>query len=462
MTHFSYRSGSWQVVVEDGGVVAVPGDVAIDRVVRLTRMLQQGTPALTDVIDVLAAGSIASLGSFAIALTPGGSVRFAVRGPVSVSIEAETGTESVSGADVSTWSERFVVDPKGFALTLEEARGHTALPIRSGVVLAASITTGQDAPAESVVATADATGATSAPAPDVVAFPPAPVAADGAHAQHTLIPAEYTFGSETEALLGADAADEPAADEPATEEAPLAPAIDAAPVPEPLSDSALEQTIHKAPTPPPPPAHVVDSTPPAPGVASPPPAPPVAPLLAPPAPAASAPFPTIAPPLPPVPPAPVGLGDHDGATISLAEARRLRAEGTVAPADPEAPTEMIPTADEPTAAHGTARLSTGQVVELDRTVIIGRRPRTTRASGESMPHLVAVDSPQQDISRSHLEIRPEGDSVVVIDLRTTNGSTLIRPGTDPVRLHPGEPTLVLGGDVVDLGDGVTVTFEGLA
>ncbi|MBY6060017.1 FHA domain-containing protein [Microbacterium esteraromaticum] len=458
MTHFSYRSGTWQVVVEDGGVVAVPGDVAIDRVVRLTRMLQQGTPALTDVIDVLAAGSIASLGSFAVALTPGGSVRFAVRGPVSVSIEAESGTETVSGADVSTWSERFVVDPKGFALVLEEGRGGATLPIRSGVVLAASVATGQDAPTETVVATADATGETPAPASDlpaadVPAFPPAPVAADGVHVQHTLIPAEYTFATETEALLGADAADEPAA-----EDAPAAPvqAVDAAPVPEPLSDSALEQTIHKAPTAPPPPAPVV---------ASPPPAPPVAPPPAPPAPAASAPFPTIVPPLPPAPPvptAPGGLGDHDGATISLAEVRRLRAEGNAAPADPEAPTEMIPTVDEPAAAHGTARLSTGQVVELDRTVIIGRRPRSTRASGESMPHLVAVDSPQQDISRSHLEIRPEGDSVVVIDLRTTNGSTLIRPGIDPVRLHPGEPTLVLSGDVVDLGDGVTVAFEGLA
>ncbi|QMU97078.1 FHA domain-containing protein [Microbacterium esteraromaticum] len=106
-------------------------------------------------------------------------------------------------------------------------------------------------------------------------------------------------------------------------------------------------------------------------------------------------------------------------------------------------------------------MSTGQVVELDRTVIIGRRPRATRASGDNMPHLVAVESPEQDISRSHLEIRPEGDSVVVIDLHTTNGSTLLRPGADPVRLHPGEQTLVLSGDVVDLGDGVTVLFEGL-
>ncbi|MEE2815677.1 MAG: FHA domain-containing protein, partial [Actinomycetota bacterium] len=162
-----------------------------------------------------------------------------------------------------------------------------------------------------------------------------------------------------------------------------------------------------------------------------------------------------------------GAGDHDGSTISLAELRRLRSQaGTSDPqtAGPDAPTAVLPAVEVPagSTAHGIARLSTGQVVDLDRTVIIGRRPRSTRASGENMPHLVAVDSPQQDISRSHLEIRPEADSVVVIDLRTTNGSTLLRPGADPVRLHPGEQTLVLNGDVVDLGDGVTVTFEGLA
>ena len=113
------------------------------------------------------------------------------------------------------------------------------------------------------------------------------------------------------------------------------------------------------------------------------------------------------------------------------------------------------------AGTGRIRMSTGQVVTLDRTVIIGRRPRSTRASGANLPHLIAVDSPQQDISRSHLEIRPEGDTVVVVDLHTTNGSTLLRPGADPVRLHPGEQTLVLSGDVVDLGDGVKVAFEAL-
>ena len=126
-------------------------------------------------------------------------------------------------------------------------------------------------------------------------------------------------------------------------------------------------------------------------------------------------------------------GDHDGATISAEELRNIR---QTAPPAPDAPTEVIPV-EAPAAPASTGRI---------------------RAN---LPHLIAVESPQQDISRSHLEIRPEGDTVVVIDLHTTNGSTLLRPGADPMRLHPGEQTLVLSGDVVDLGDGVTVAFEDL-
>ncbi|WP_318386943.1 FHA domain-containing protein, partial [Microbacterium maritypicum] len=140
----------------------------------------------------------------------------------------------------------------------------------------------------------------------------------------------------------------------------------------------------------------------------------------------------------------------------------LRALRQQPPVANDAPTEVLDVAPAPAVASvGRIRLSTGQVAALDRTVIIGRRPRSTRASGANLPHLIAVESPQQDISRSHLEVRPEGDTVVVIDLHTTNGSTLLRPGADPVRLHPGEQTLVLSGDVVDLGDGVTVAFEDL-
>ncbi|MHA7132118.1 FHA domain-containing protein [Oerskovia turbata] len=110
---------------------------------------------------------------------------------------------------------------------------------------------------------------------------------------------------------------------------------------------------------------------------------------------------------------------------------------------------------------GRFTLSTGQVVELDRPVVLGRRPRTTRAQSNDLPRLVAVPSPEQDISRSHVEIQLEGWHVLVRDLNTTNGTTLLRPGQPPRRLHPGEPAMVGSHDVVDVGDGVTFTFEGL-
>ncbi|MFD6164779.1 FHA domain-containing protein [Oerskovia sp. NPDC060287] len=110
---------------------------------------------------------------------------------------------------------------------------------------------------------------------------------------------------------------------------------------------------------------------------------------------------------------------------------------------------------------GRFTLSNGQVVELDRPVVLGRRPRTTRAQSNDLPRLVAVPSPEQDISRSHVEIQLEGWHVLVCDLNTTNGTTVLRPGQPPRRLHPGEPMMVASHDVVDVGDGVTFVFEGL-
>ncbi|MCR2794331.1 FHA domain-containing protein [Microbacterium sp. zg.Y625] len=145
-------------------------------------------------------------------------------------------------------------------------------------------------------------------------------------------------------------------------------------------------------------------------------------------------------------------GDHDGATVSLAAARAMRAQrlGEVPPV-PEPPA-----ADPP--ASGRLELSTGRSVLLDRPVVVGRRPRAARV-GDDVPQLVAVDSPSQDISRSHIEVRREGEAAVVVDLDTTNGTVLHREGANPTRLHPGEPTMLIDGDVLDLGDEVTVTYR---
>ncbi|HKT57970.1 MAG TPA: FHA domain-containing protein, partial [Microbacterium sp.] len=149
-------------------------------------------------------------------------------------------------------------------------------------------------------------------------------------------------------------------------------------------------------------------------------------------------------------------GDHDGQTVSVAQLRALR--GDSAPAIDSIP----PLAPARPSAPGRLRVSNGQSVLLDRTVIVGRRPRSTRVAGTDLPHLVAVDSPQQDISRSHVEFRVEGDSILVTDLHTTNGTMLVRPGAAPARLHPGEATVAVAGDVIDLGDGITVAVEALS
>ncbi|WP_421076229.1 MULTISPECIES: FHA domain-containing protein [unclassified Microbacterium] len=151
-----------------------------------------------------------------------------------------------------------------------------------------------------------------------------------------------------------------------------------------------------------------------------------------------------------------GLGDHDGATISAADLRGLRGDhdGTTIPRGERsaAPTRT---------ARARIRLSSGEVVALDRPIVIGRRPRATRSTGAELPHLVSVESPSLDISRSHVEVIPDADSVVVVDLHSTNGTTLLRGGEEPVQLHPGEHTVVVTGDVVDLGDGVSFAFEDL-
>jgi hypothetical protein len=60
-----------------------------------------------------------------------------------------------------------------------------------------------------------------------------------------------------------------------------------------------------------------------------------------------------------------------------------------------------------------------------------------------------------------VELRVVGQDLLAVDLNTTNGTRLLRPGLDPVRLQPGDPTILMDGDRLDLGDGVELRFEGL-
>jgi hypothetical protein len=93
------------------------------------------------------------------------------------------------------------------------------------------------------------------------------------------------------------------------------------------------------------------------------------------------------------------------------------------------------------------------VVWLDAVSYVGRRPSSPRIIYGQMPRLVRVPSPRQEVSSTHLEVRQLGASVVLTDMRSTNGSIVFPPGGNPRKLRQGESVVASPGTLVDIGDG---------
>ena len=109
---------------------------------------------------------------------------------------------------------------------------------------------------------------------------------------------------------------------------------------------------------------------------------------------------------------------------------------------------------------GLLRLASGDVVQLDRGVLLGRSPKVNaELSAADRPHLVRVASAQNDISRNHVEIVLEGWHVLIRDLGSTNGTTVALPGQHPVRLRPSDQQVIEPGTVITLADEVSLTYE---
>lgn len=110
----------------------------------------------------------------------------------------------------------------------------------------------------------------------------------------------------------------------------------------------------------------------------------------------------------------------------------------------------------PEAAVGRAYYRVGigpeAVHPLDRTILIGRRPTNPRVVADAVPLLIEVPSARSEVSGTHLEIRQIGASVVVTDLRSTNGTVVMLPGSVPTKLRQGESVVVSPGTLVDIGD----------
>ena len=62
-----------------------------------------------------------------------------------------------------------------------------------------------------------------------------------------------------------------------------------------------------------------------------------------------------------------------------------------------------------------------------------------------------IDDPDRSISKTHLEYGIGEQGLWVKDRGSTNGSTLIHRGGEPVPLTPGQQTPVAIGDTVTIG-----------
>ncbi|MGN6606871.1 MAG: FHA domain-containing protein [Jatrophihabitans sp.] len=119
------------------------------------------------------------------------------------------------------------------------------------------------------------------------------------------------------------------------------------------------------------------------------------------------------------------------------------------------PPQLPVTVPQPTL--GVLRFSTGAVVPLDRSVLVGRDPvDPTPGSGR---HLVPVDTPRRDVSRTHVAVSVDGWQVLVTDLGSINGTLVTAPWQQPRRLPAGTPTPIEPGTTVSLADEAGFRYE---
>lgn len=502
-----YLPGAWSAVSRPG-FVALLGPSAGPATARA--LWEASADGLLAGLVVLARNGFGGLPSFALVHVERGRAHLALRGDVTAEVGTPQGPRTVRAGEVGTWSEQVFDDVTWVRLRSDDAPGEgDGLPLGDGVAAASALRVvlveeGDDVAPDGPVA-AEATPDESAPdlvapAPDDELVAPAPndeaAAADvGAleviDVPDLALPPTGDDASLLEAPAIDDAAveepvhDGPVHDEPVHDEPVRDEPVHDEPVPdEPVADAPFadvepvrgELAEHAA---------VASGSAPEEGLSE-------QGLPATALPELPVPEPVLAEParadeVEPEPvPALVALGapeadvestvdgvrtlvgpaspdDHDGLTIlssDLAQIRdQLPAWASQWPQEGQTPGPFEVPTPAPAPEPPRLLLSTGAEVSLDRTVLLGRAPQVARVTNRELPRLVAVPSPQQDISRTHAEVRAEGEHVLVTDLHSTNGVHVSRQGEGARRLHPGEPSVVVPGELVDLGDGVTFTVD---
>jgi len=433
--------GGWLAATAPGRLVVVraPED-AEDLIRRLWAALAGG---IQPVLDVLTSGGLTATPAFALAEWSGDAdhgfdVRFIVRGAASVEITSDAGGRSIDASGVSTWLEQPVAAVRAFRVDCDGAQaGGGMLPLGLGAAWVRSVSFGGDREEQDAEAglSAGSLSAGEPPAP-VGTGRAASVAAPAASAP-AAAPAEpepiadvtvvEPFGDDVDETP--DEVSNETLDESGEENAVPA----AVPAPENptgydhLFGATVMRSVEEAAVRPADEEDVAEDAPAQPETH------------------------TIAPPPFVTDPTASTAGDHDGFTVLSGDINALRASRPAStgpaqepPAPPATPTFRL-------------QLSNGTTEPLAGTVIVGRAPSVSKVPGTQVPHLVTVDTPDHDISRNHVQLTLEGDTVVVTDLHSRNGTMIVLPGKTPQKLRQGEPTSVIVGTVVDLGGGVTLT-----
>lgn len=449
----TYGPGDWHVVATRGGIALLPPATDAADVARIWREMRDGD-AFAVVLSVLletAGPNMAALPDFAVATVSDGNARVIVRGAIPARVgTADGASQDVAALGVPTWTDRTIAGATTVAIGVHTASA-TALPLRDGVAAASQLQWVIDAatalrPADERSGVPAAPPVPAVPEPGPVTEPEAVLEPEPVREGEPRVSSMDTqVGAASELTLppvvseDAASADDPSAPPLVREEPESHPIEDTTGYDDLIFGETRLSSVEDAAVRPD--SEAPDSTSSDSALAA---------AAAPPAPLGGG---DLVDGVPKAPTAPV-LGDHDGETISAEQLEALRAQ-----LSGSAPVRQS-TTPSPRTEAAVLVVSTGERVLLDRSAVVGRRPRAVRATG-AVPHLVTVPSVEREISSNHVELRVEGADVIAVDLDTMNGTRLLRIGAEPVRLHPGEPTLLVTGDRLDLGDGVVLGFEGI-
>ncbi len=463
----SYRSGGWFGIFGDNASVLLPPSEKA-RVAAIWELIDDGA-GFDEVLDALLATGLRDLPGFVLVSDTDQVTKVVLRGPAVAAFVADGAMVELAGSSETTWVERTLTGVSQLFIQVEptEEDAGEDMVITTGLVRLARVEDPPYRPRGG--ARFDDAAAADGPSaydedPLGMGLDEEPILAPGLDPDETADPLPVAFEEVPEeetpaAHLGEtepatfedtgdggadDAAPGSALDGPYDELSPEVP-FDEPSVEAPAEEQAFDEPV----------TEVLPTTPP--------------PIWEPAAPTAAMPEeapiwqpPSGAPPGP-APYAPEPYAPSSGGPLSDGPASNGPTQA--GPWNPQdlgltGPRQTPPMG--PAFAPPVARLhfSSGETIDVDRVVLVGRAPEPRRFALADQPRLVPVPSPHQEISSTHLEVRPgvgvDQGTAVVTDLGSTNGTVLVQPGLPPEDLTPGIAVQLLPGAVIDLGDGVTI------